>query len=108
MLLIGILATWGLGMICQAVGIYHVAPASGFYSLFPDFSLEAFKATFSGFGAVFCAAFDVDSWNCSTTGNSGFALLKSLDFARNPARSCVAVKELPKGVLCEVEVIASL
>lgn len=80
-LLIGILATWGLGMVCQAIGIYHVAPASGFYSLFPDFSLEAFKATFSGFGAVFCAAFDVDSWNCSTTGNSGFALLKSLDFA---------------------------
>ena len=23
-----------------------------------------------------------------------------------PARSCVAVKELPKGALCEVEVIA--
>jgi len=28
-------------------------------------------------------------------------------FISNPARSCVAVKELPKGVLCEVEVIAS-
>ena len=27
-------------------------------------------------------------------------------FTQNPARSCVAVKELPKGVLCEVEVIA--
>ncbi|MBE6090464.1 MAG: RidA family protein [Clostridium beijerinckii] len=27
-------------------------------------------------------------------------------FVSNPARSCVAVKELPKGVLCEVEVIA--
>lgn len=27
-------------------------------------------------------------------------------FTGNPARSCVAVKELPKGVLCEVEVIA--
>lgn len=27
-------------------------------------------------------------------------------FINNPARSCVAVKELPKGVLCEVEVIA--
>lgn len=26
--------------------------------------------------------------------------------ANKPARSCVAVKELPKGVLCEVEVIA--
>lgn len=27
-------------------------------------------------------------------------------FAHNPARSCVAVKDLPKGVLCEVEVVA--
>ncbi len=29
-------------------------------------------------------------------------------FTEKPARSCVAVKELPKGVLCEVEVIAYL
>jgi len=27
-------------------------------------------------------------------------------FTSRPARSCVAVKELPKGVLCEVEAIA--
>lgn len=27
-------------------------------------------------------------------------------FTEKPARSCVAVKEIPKGVLCEVEVIA--
>ena len=27
-------------------------------------------------------------------------------FTSNPARSCVAVKELPKGVLCEIEAIA--
>jgi len=29
-------------------------------------------------------------------------------FPNKPARSCVAVKQLPKDVLCEVEVIASL
>ena len=29
-------------------------------------------------------------------------------FTQNPARSCVAVKTLPKNVLCEVEVIAEL
>ena len=29
-------------------------------------------------------------------------------FTGRPARSCVAVKTLPKGVLCEVEVIAAL
>ena len=29
-------------------------------------------------------------------------------FTEKPARSCVAVKTLPKGVLCEVEVIAEV
>ena len=29
-------------------------------------------------------------------------------FTGKPARSCVAVKDLPKGVLCEVEVIAAI
>lgn len=29
-------------------------------------------------------------------------------FTTKPARSCVAVKELPKAVLCEVEIIAEL
>ena len=29
-------------------------------------------------------------------------------FTDKPARSCVAVKELPKGVLCEIDVIAEL
>lgn len=29
-------------------------------------------------------------------------------FTENPARSCVAVKTLPKNVLCEVEVIAAI
>lgn len=29
-------------------------------------------------------------------------------FTSKPARSCVAVKDLPKGVLCEVEVIAEV
>jgi 2-iminobutanoate/2-iminopropanoate deaminase len=27
-------------------------------------------------------------------------------FTSNPARSCVAVKEIPKGALCEIEVVA--
>lgn len=35
-ILIGILATWGLGMICQAVGLYVPNPEMGFYSLFPS------------------------------------------------------------------------
>lgn len=34
----GILITWGLGIICQLLGIYQVNPEIGMYSLLPDFS----------------------------------------------------------------------
>lgn len=34
--LLGIIATWGLGMICQATGLYVPNPEKGFFSLFPD------------------------------------------------------------------------
>ena len=41
-ILLGIFITWGLGILCQFVGLYVPDPANGFYSLLPDFS--------SGFG----------------------------------------------------------
>ena len=34
--LFGIVATWGLGMICQATGLYVPNPEKGFFSLFPS------------------------------------------------------------------------
>ena len=34
--LFGIIATWGLGMICQAIGLYVPNPEAGFFSLFPS------------------------------------------------------------------------
>lgn len=34
----GILITWGLGIICQFLGIYTPSPEAGWYSLLPDFS----------------------------------------------------------------------
>ncbi len=37
-LLFGMLITWGLGMIAQLIGWYHVDPEAGVYSLFPSFS----------------------------------------------------------------------
>lgn len=37
-LLWGILGTWGVGMICQALKIYIPNPEAGLYSLFPNFS----------------------------------------------------------------------
>ena len=37
-ILLGILATWALGILCQLAGFYIPDPAAGFYSLLPDFS----------------------------------------------------------------------
>lgn len=48
---------------------------------------------------------------CFLANMSDFAKFNELYaryFASKPARSCVAVKELPKGVLVEVEVIAAI
>ncbi len=56
-ILIGIVATWGLGMICQAVGIYVPDPAMGCYSLFPS-GIMSFN--FSAIGETFGQCFNVD------------------------------------------------
>lgn len=48
---------------------------------------------------------------CFLANMSDFAVFNEVYgkyFTGKPARSCVAVKELPKNVLCEVEVIASV
>lgn len=37
-ILLGIMITWGLGIICQFTGLYTPDPAAGFNSLLPDFS----------------------------------------------------------------------
>ena len=58
------------------------------------------------------AAFtDVVKTTCFLADMKDFAAFNGIYekyFTGRPARSCVAVKELPKGVLCEVEVIASV
>ena len=41
-ILIGILATWIIGMICQAVGFYVPNPELGYYSLYPTFAITDF------------------------------------------------------------------
>lgn len=41
-ILIGILATWIIGMICQAVGLYVPNPELEYYSLYPTFAITDF------------------------------------------------------------------
>ncbi|MDE7063327.1 MAG: NCS2 family permease [Lachnospiraceae bacterium] len=52
-ILIGILATWILGMICQATGLYVVDLESGYYSLYPTFAMTNFGAIGETFGQCF-------------------------------------------------------
>lgn len=56
-ILIGILATWVLGMICQAAGIYAVDIENGFYSLYPAWGMTDLSAISLTFGQVFKADF---------------------------------------------------
>lgn len=52
-ILIGILATWILGIICQAADIYTVDAANGYYSLLPKFEITDFSSLGDTFGQCF-------------------------------------------------------
>lgn len=61
--------------------------------------------------AANCGYEDVVKTTCFLADMNDFAAFNAVYekyFSHKPARSCVAVKQLPKNVLCEVEVIASL
>ncbi len=68
---------------CKNVGAILEAAGAGFESVFKTTCFLANMDDFTAFNEVY-AKF----------------------FTSRPARSCVAVKELPKGVLCEIEAIA--
>ena len=68
---------------CKNVGAILEAAGSGFDKAVKTTCFLADMADFAAFNAVY-AEF----------------------FTSKPARSCVAVKDLPKGVLCEIETIA--
>lgn len=56
-ILIGIAATWVLGMLAQALGLYVIDAENGFYSLYPSFQLTDFSKIGETFGQVFRADF---------------------------------------------------
>lgn len=68
---------------CKNVGAILEAAGSGFEKVFKTTCFLADMGDFAAFNEVY-ARF----------------------FTSKPARSCVAVKALPKGVLCEIEAIA--
>lgn len=60
-ILIGIVATWILGMLCQLLGIYVPNVEAGYYSLYPTFAITDFSAIGKTFGQ--CFNFDFASIN---------------------------------------------
>lgn len=52
-ILIGILATWVLGIICQLTGLYVPTPDAGYYSLIPTFAMTDFTKLGETFGQCF-------------------------------------------------------
>jgi len=64
--LIGIVATWALGIVCQLTGLYVPEAAAGFYSLIPE---KFISVDFSALGETFGQCFNVD-----------FGSIKILDF----------------------------
>ena len=55
-ILFGILLTWGLGILCQFIGIYVPTPEAGYYSLLPTLGMT----DFSKLGETFGQCFNVD------------------------------------------------
>lgn len=68
---------------CKNVGALLEAAGTSFEKVFKTTCFLADMADFAAFNAVY-----------------------EKYFVSKPARSCVAVKDLPKGVLCEIETIA--
>lgn len=56
-ILIGIIATWILGMLAQAAGIYTIDAENGFYSLYPSMAFTDFTSIEKTFGQCFTADF---------------------------------------------------
>lgn len=101
------------GSLFFASGQIPINPATG------NIEAEGIEAqaeqVMSNIGALLAAAgtdyANVVKTTCFLADMADFAAFNSVYenyFTEKPARSCVAVKQLPKDVLCEVEVIACL
>lgn len=57
-ILIGILGTWGLGMLAQVIGLYTPDAAAGYYSLYPTIAMTDFSKLGETFGQCFRVDFN--------------------------------------------------
>ena len=101
---------WVVGDFVYTSGQIPVDPASG---QIPEGIAAQADQSCRNVGAILEAAgsgFDkVIKTTCFLADMGDFAAFNEVYakyFTSNPARSCVAVKDLPKGVLCEIEAVA--
>ena len=76
----GILFTWGLGMICQALGIYKVDPAAGMRSLYPELKPSVLGGAFREFRSLCGECLNMDKWSLRGSEQTGWRLLFSGNF----------------------------
>ena len=57
-ILIGILATWLMGIVCELCGLHEPVPDAGFYSMIPSFRMTDFSKLGETFGQCFRLDFD--------------------------------------------------
>ncbi|MBQ6924160.1 MAG: NCS2 family permease [Kiritimatiellae bacterium] len=83
-ILLGILITWGLGMIAEATGLYVPDFERGFFPIIPHFGsyFKDLGSDFSSFKGICGALFDSSAWTHGTgdAQRSGWVLVRSLDF----------------------------
>ncbi|MDO4366195.1 MAG: NCS2 family permease, partial [bacterium] len=79
-ILYGIFVTWGLGMVAQAAGVYVPDAEKGYFSLYPALSFAGITDSFAQFKQTCCAVFDPAGWTHKGDPNTGWALVKGLDF----------------------------
>ena len=101
---------WTVGDLIFTSGQIPVDPATG--AIAEGITAQA-EQSCKNLGAILAAAGvgfeNVVKTTCFLADMGDFAAFNEAYakfFTSKPARSCVAVKELPKGVLCEVEAIA--
>ena len=81
-ILLGILATWMLGVVAELTGLYE-PDGAGFLSTIPHFEKgywHALGTTFHEFGQTFGAVFEPSKWTLRGSEASGWSLLLSLNF----------------------------
>jgi 2-iminobutanoate/2-iminopropanoate deaminase len=101
------------GNLLFASGQIAINPASG--AIEAEGIVEQTEQVMKNIGAILAEAgtdyTKVVKTTCFLADMNDFATFNEIYaryFTEKPARSCVAVKTLPKNVLCEVEVIAEL